>query len=205
MANFCGNCGSPLKSEAKFCPSCGAPVKAESDQQNSFQQPAQQPVNQQPAQQPVPAQQQPTPAPQPVQQTPQPAVQQRYAAPQQRYASRAPKKGGKAALIIIIAVVVVAAIIGAVCFFGLRDGGFLRGNKTNTYDAQSMQSLRDYAKQLEEAGNSEAAAAVYELIGKGGGAEFIEKAHEDIPIIKAADEVEQFKNIAGQLKGGSGE
>ena len=27
MANFCENCGSPLKSENKFCPNCGAPVK----------------------------------------------------------------------------------------------------------------------------------------------------------------------------------
>ena len=27
MANFCENCGSPLKSENKFCPNCGAPIK----------------------------------------------------------------------------------------------------------------------------------------------------------------------------------
>ena len=27
MANFCENCGSPLKSDNKFCPNCGAPVK----------------------------------------------------------------------------------------------------------------------------------------------------------------------------------
>ena len=27
MANFCENCGSPLKSDTKFCPNCGAPVK----------------------------------------------------------------------------------------------------------------------------------------------------------------------------------
>ena len=27
MANFCENCGSPLKSENKFCTNCGAPVK----------------------------------------------------------------------------------------------------------------------------------------------------------------------------------
>ena len=26
MANFCENCGSPLKSDNKFCPNCGAPV-----------------------------------------------------------------------------------------------------------------------------------------------------------------------------------
>lgn len=28
MANFCENCGSPLKNENKFCPNCGAPVKS---------------------------------------------------------------------------------------------------------------------------------------------------------------------------------
>jgi len=27
MANFCENCGSPLKSDIKFCPNCGAPLK----------------------------------------------------------------------------------------------------------------------------------------------------------------------------------
>ena len=27
MANFCENCGSPLKIDNKFCPNCGAPVK----------------------------------------------------------------------------------------------------------------------------------------------------------------------------------
>jgi uncharacterized membrane protein YhaH (DUF805 family) len=28
MANFCENCGSPLKNDNKFCPNCGAPVKS---------------------------------------------------------------------------------------------------------------------------------------------------------------------------------
>lgn len=27
MANFCENCGSPLKNDNRFCPNCGAPVK----------------------------------------------------------------------------------------------------------------------------------------------------------------------------------
>ena len=27
MANFCENCGSPLKTDNKFCPNCGAPIK----------------------------------------------------------------------------------------------------------------------------------------------------------------------------------
>lgn len=68
-----------------------------------------------------------------------------------------------------------------------------------------MQSLLDYAKQLEKVGNSEAAAAVYELIAQGGGAELIEKAHRDIPIIKAADEIEQIVEIFRNGKGGDGE
>jgi uncharacterized membrane protein YhaH (DUF805 family) len=28
MANFCENCGSPLKTDNKFCPNCGAPIKS---------------------------------------------------------------------------------------------------------------------------------------------------------------------------------
>lgn len=107
------------------------------------------------------------------------------------------KSRGKLAVLAIL----LAAVIGVGGFFGFREGGwFCKGDKI--YDAQSMQSLSDYAKQLEKAGNSEAAEAVYEIMAQGGVAELIEKAHEDIPVIKQVDELEHLRVIFGNQKGG---
>ena len=107
------------------------------------------------------------------------------------------KSRGKLAVLAILLV----AVIGVGGFFGFREGGWFRkGGKI--YDAQSMQSLSDYAKQLEKAGSSEAAEAVYEIMAQGGGAELIEKAHEDIPVIKQVDESEHIRGIFGNRKGG---
>ena len=210
MAKFCQNCGTALGEGTKFCPGCGSPVPQAAPQQQLVQPGQTQPPQQPQYQQPQPQYQQPQPQyQQPVQQqrqyTPQPQVQipqqfaQKNAAKAQKSAP-AKKKKGKGGLVAVIVILLVAAI-GVVCFFGFRDGGWFRGNKA--YDAQSMQSLLEYAQQLEESGNSEAAEAVYELIIKGGGAELIEKAHEDIPIIKAVDEKEQLEEIFGKENGGN--
>ena len=71
-------------------------------------------------------------------------------------------------------------------------------------NSQSMKSLYDYAKQLEKTGNKEAATAVYKLIIKGGGTELIQKAHEDIPIIEAVDELKQIDKVFTHKKGSKG-
>lgn len=118
--------------------------------------------------------------------------EEQISAPTQKNKSKA----GIAALAVLL-----AAVLGVGGFFGFREGGWFRG-KVKTYDAQSMQSLSDYAKQLEKAGNSEAAEAVYEIMAQGGGAELIEKAHEDIPVIKQFDELERLKDIFSDRKGG---
>ncbi|MBR6005782.1 MAG: zinc ribbon domain-containing protein [Clostridia bacterium] len=184
MAHFCQNCGTALGEGTQFCPSCGTPVAPSV--------PSQQPVQ--------PQQTQPTQR----QFTPQPQVHipeqfaKRNAARAQQNAAPAKKKngkGGKAFLVILL-----VAVIGIIGFFGFRDGGWFRSNKS--YDAQHMQSLLSYARQLEKAGNSEAAEAVYELIIKGGGAELIEKAHDDIPAIEKIDEIEQVEEIIDNIKGG---
>ena len=187
MANFCQNCGAALTEGAKFCPACGTP-----------------------SMQAAPQPQQPPAQPPQKQYTPRPQVHipeqfaQTYAAKAQAKAQSgapAPRKKGKGGLVALI-VILLVAVIGVVCFLGFRDGGWFRGGKT--YDAQSMQSLLNYARQLEKAGNGEAAEAVYELIAKGGGAELIQKAHEDIPIVEATDEIEQITEIFGGVKGGGG-
>lgn len=95
---------------------------------------------------------------------------------------------------------VVAIILAVLMLFALC----ACGNSGKTNDSQNMQSLIKYAEQLEKAGNSEAAAAVYELIAQGGGAELIEKAHEEFPAVKDADEIEQIEEVFDHLKGGDG-
>ena len=244
MAKFCQNCGAPLGENVKFCTSCGSALAPQPPQQPQAQQAAQpqaqqpaQPQAQQPtqpqAQQPAqPQYQQPTQpqAQQPTQpqyqqpaqpqyqqptqpqyqQPAQPQYQQPQYAPQAQSAPAKKKgKGGR-----VVAVILCLAAIGAVCFFGFRDGGFFRpkegvidGGKekepTIVYDVKTVESLLDYAKKLEEAGNVDAAAAVYELIAKGGGADYIDEAHRDFPLVSAADEVEEFKGLF-EKKGGVG-
>lgn len=180
MAKFCQNCGSSLPEGANFCTSCGASV-AQSAPQVRLVQPTQ-PVQQQP-------------------QSQQFTYQQTRVEPKKKKK----RKGG--------GVFFVLMLIVAIGFFGLRDGGFLRGfiekrsenrSDSETYDAQSLRSLRDYAEQLEKAGNSEAAAAVYALLPQGGGAELIEKAHDEFPVLSAADELGQFEAVFSHLKGGDG-
>ena len=200
MAKFCQNCGSPLEEGVKFCSSCGSALAPQAPQQ--------------PAQQPQPQYQQQPQAQQPRPQYQQPA-QPQYQQPRQQYAPQAQnapaKKKGKGG--VVVAILLIAAI-GAVCFFGFRDGGFFRskdgvidgGGKdepTIVYDVKTVESLLDYAKKLEEAGNVDAAAAVYELIAKGGGADYIDEAHRDFPLVSAADEVEEFKGLF-EKKGGDG-
>lgn len=106
----------------------------------------------------------------------------------------------------ILGIVILCAIVIliAVGILGFRDGGWFR-SKNGTYDAQAVQSLTDYAKQLEESGNSEAAAVVYELIAKYGDGELIRKANEEIPVVKTNNEIEQFKRFISDSKGGNGQ
>ena len=193
MAKFCHNCGSALTEEALFCPECGSRVLQAAP-------PVQPPQTQPQSRQAVPPQRQFTPSPQV--RVPEQFAQKNAA----RAQNNAPvkKKKGKGGLIAVI-VILLVVVIGVVCFLGFRDGGWFRGNNSKPYDAQSMQSLLEYAQQLEESGNSEAAEAVYELIIKGGGAELIEKAHEEIPIVRFADDYKQIKDAFGEWKGGEGE
>ena len=188
MSKFCQNCGTALADNANFCTKCGTPATQDAPQQ--------------PQRTVYAASAGIAPA----------QYAQNNGAKEQKSASRKKNNGGLIAVISILLVV----LIGVICFFGFRDGGWFRRSsnenvkeklpsRPTTYDAQSMQSLLDYAKQLEEAGNSEAAEAVYELIEQGGGAELIEKAHEEDSIIKAVDEIGQLQEIFGNVRGGNGE
>jgi len=211
MANFCQNCGAPMTPGAKFCTECGAPAAESPTRVASPSQPSQ------PSAPPPPVDAAPSPAQESAGESgyrrvaavqegsyaPSPAAQAGGYAPSPA-ARRAKgtvavekkeKRGGKGLLILLL--ILLIALVG---FFGFRDGGWFRSGKA--YDPRHMQSLLDYAQELEKTGNSEAAAAVYERIAEGGGAELIQKAHEDMPVLEKTDEIEQMEEVFGHLTGG---
>ena len=112
-----------------------------------------------------------------------------------------------------------AMVIGITCFCGScslgTDGNSQSKEKTGQARDEStkqasgwagvpqtvqMESLMDYAKKLEAAGNQEAAAAVYELIAQSGG-EMIQKLYEENPVVSSAEELNQWNEV---LRGGKG-
>lgn len=98
-----------------------------------------------------------------------------------------------------IAVLLVFLMLLALCACGAKGD-----KKTSGGDAQvNFSSLFDYAKKLEEAGDTAAAAAVYEIIVKNGGAGPIDHAHEENPLMKEADEADAYMDLF-EKKGGDG-
>ena len=67
------------------------------------------------------------------------------------------------------------------------------------FKAPELPSLLDYAKKLEDAGNPEAAAAVYDLIAKGAaGGELAGRGREGVPALGAAEELELLRALFGK-------
>lgn len=103
----------------------------------------------------------------------------------------------------IISIMLAVLMSLALCACGGKAGD--KAESPAAYDGKSeYEALLDYAKRLEEAGNEEAAVAVYALLPQGGGAELIEKAHDEFPVLSAADELGQFEAVFSHLKGGDG-
>ena len=179
MAKFCQNCGAPLNEGAKFCPTCGAGVGA----------PAPQPQPQQPQQ---PAYQQPQ---QPVYGQPQQPVYQQpvYQQPAQKPPK---KKKGKGGLIVLI--ILLVAALGAVGYFGFRDGGWFRkAGRPTTYDGQNeFEAILNYADRLEAAGNAEAAAKVRARIPQAAAGEARDKAKR---IMDENSDLKKFTDIEDAL------
>ena len=98
----------------------------------------------------------------------------------------------------IIAMLLMVLLLTALCACGKTGGSGKEGAATLDYSG-----LYDYAKRLEAEGNDDAAAAVYEIIIRNGGADFLTKAHEDNKLIKLNDEIEEVEDIFGR-KGGDG-
>ena len=178
MANYCQNCGAAVQPGAKFCIQCGAPIVDAPAREAA-------PIVETPAWEAAPVSQsapviQPTPiAPQERGETPQ-AGQYVYSPeiPAGKGAKKAVKQAAKQANVTTVlppkkkrrggclVVLLVLALLVAAAYFALRFGivGDLvdrfAGGKSGM-DAAAIESLLDYAKELEENGNPEAAAAYW--------------------------------------------
>lgn len=201
MDRYCQNCGAALAGSQRFCPNCGAPVPAPNaapgngpgtpppgpyDSRQPIQ-PAQQAAQPWAAQQQPWAQQQAQPwAQQQAQSRNQQPIQQQPAQQWQQ-----PKKKGRSGLVAILVAVLVVGL-GVTAFFGFREGGFLRSGKepqspggsqsgtpggsqegaqAGNQSGTNTEAMLNYAKRLEEMGNPEAAAAIYEKLRLAGQAD----------------------------------
>lgn len=221
MANFCQNCGAAVQPGAKFCIQCGAPIVDAPAREAA-------PIVETPAWEAAPVSQsapvsQPTPiAPQERGETPQ-AGQYVYSPeiPAGKGAKKAVKQAAKQADVTTVlppkkkrrggclVVLLVLALLVAAAYFALRFGivGDLvdrfAGGKSGM-DAAAIESLLDYAKELEENGNPEAAAAIYDKVAQAGGGELIRQARQENGLIRAADQWQALQTLLGIGKGGGG-
>lgn len=83
----------------------------------------------------------------------------------------------------------------------IREEGSTTYQGTPIDPVVNMGSLMDYAKKLEEAGNVEAAEAVYELLVHSG-REMMEKAYETNSMLGASEELSQWTKVLEGMKGG---
>ena len=220
MANFCQNCGAAVQPGAKFCIQCGAPIVDAPAREAA-------PIVETPAWEAAPVSQsapvsQPTPiAPQERGETPQ-AGQYVYSPeiPAGKGAKKAVKQAARQADVTtvrppkkkrrggcLVVLLVLALLVAA--YFALRFGivGDLvdrfAGGKSGM-DAAAIESLLDYAKELEENGNPEAAAAIYDKVAQAGGGELIRQARQENGLIRAADQWQALQTLLGIGKGGGG-
>ena len=179
MANFCPSCGAGLTNGMRFCPVCGLTImygnpNQAMQQSNMQQMPYQQrPQGQMPPQMQIPPQ---------AQMPPQMPPQMQGQIPLQMQQPPRPKKKSKVTvipLIILMSIFFVEIIISGLLVTGL----VIRSNKNKKdkeppqyhvmeskeadFEEQSnTEALLNYARKLEEQGNIEAAAAIYNMLSE---------------------------------------
>lgn len=111
----------------------------------------------------------------------------------------------------IISIVLAVCVLLALCACGGKAGDKAESpavfdgksehearESTEAYMQGEHEALLDYAKRLEEAGNEEAAAAVYEIIIRNGGKDLANAAREKIDLIRTLDEIDEISEIFGE-------
>ena len=99
---------------------------------------------------------------------------------------------------------IAVCVLIAIGIFAVRLLGFGKPiSGAFTYDPTVTETLREYAKHLEESGNPEAAEAVYAKLAASSGADMKEKAEETFPIVGKTEEVDQFDEVFNRVKGGT--
>lgn len=103
----------------------------------------------------------------------------------------------------IISIMLAVCVLLALCACSFKIGPWelklFGGDDDEQPAAQTMfEELSDYAKRLEEAGNEEAAAAVYEIIIRNGGKDLANAAREKIDLIRTLDEIDEISEIFGE-------
>ena len=172
MADFCSKCGSPLRENSRFCTKCGTLCEEKPEavfctvcgkQLRAgalFCTGCGSPV------------QSAAPETEPPRQTP--------AAPKKKIVYRMQKPKRRIGIPIAIASGVVVVALCVAAFFAFRDGGFLRRQKPveQIETTTTTAAMLDYAKRLEEMGNHEAAAVIYDRLKEAGLSDMQEAAEQ---------------------------
>ena len=99
------------------------------------------------------------------------------------------KKRMKSLLCALLAI----SILVSLCACGAKKDDNKKNNMQTDYT-----SLYEYAQKLEENGDNDAAAAVYEIIIRNGGKDLANAAREKIDLIRTLDEIDEINEIFGE-------
>lgn len=93
----------------------------------------------------------------------------------------------------IISIMLAVLMSLALCACGAKKDDNKKNNMQTDYT-----SLYEYAQKLEENGDNDAAAAVYEIIIRNGGKDLANAAREKIDLIRTLDEIDEINEIFGE-------
>ncbi len=93
----------------------------------------------------------------------------------------------------VVAIILAVLMLFALCACGSKKDDNKKNNMQTDYT-----SLYEYAQKLEENGDNDAAAAVYEIIIRNGGKDLANAAREKIDLIRTLDEIDEISEIFGE-------
>ena len=93
----------------------------------------------------------------------------------------------------VLALLIALMLMLSLCACGSKKDDNKKNNMQTDYT-----SLYEYAQKLEENGDNDAAAAVYEIIIRNGGKDLANAAREKIDLIRTLDEIDEINDIFGE-------